>query len=211
MGASEALGRLHGHGIARVTVSRPPVDAPLAQLLDRLAAEGDDSGEAYERLRRLLCRYFEVRRQQNADLLADEVLDRLALKVDKGTPVDDVSAYARGIARLVLLEAQRRPAGGPLDFEPEATPPQPQDDAAECLGACLSALDTGTRRQVLTYYAHDGRARIEHRKGLATALGISQTALRLRMLRLRMQLEHCITGCRARREGNGMARRSTPS
>ena len=48
---------------------------------------------------------------------------------------------------------------------------------------------------ILKYYVAEGRTRIDNRRRLAQALGISETALRNRAQRLRDRLERCITGC----------------
>ncbi len=195
-----------------MTSPGPEPDVPLGRLLDRLRAAGEDAGQAYESLRRLVSRYFEVRGRPDADVLADEVLDRLARRLDQGTDVEDLGAYARGIARLVLLEAERRPRPASIDVEPPAPEPVHDDEAVHrCLTTCLARLDPEARQQVLAYYTADGRARIDGRRRLAEHLGVSPTALRLRMLRLRVQLEHCILRCRGALPGNGWRPRSTSS
>jgi DNA-directed RNA polymerase specialized sigma24 family protein len=105
------------------------------------------------------------------------------------------------MAKLVLLEARRRPAPVVLDVEPPAPPSQADGLVGEaeadsaCLDRCLARLDQTTRSQITAYYTADGRGRIDGRKRLAAALGVSATALRLRMLRLRFALEQCMHGC----------------
>ena len=189
----------------------PDADSPLARLLDLLARDGRDAGDAYESLRRLLTRYFEVRRIADADRCCDDVLDRLARRAGDGTVIDDAGAYALGIARLVALEAGRRPQPVPLAREPEA--PRPDEDhdpaAAVCLDRCLAQLADDDRTHLLTYYTAEGRARIETRRALARTLGVSATALRLRMLRMRFSLERCVTGCLASSGRNVRGTRST--
>jgi DNA-directed RNA polymerase specialized sigma24 family protein len=185
-------------------------DEPLTWLLRRLGPTSDAAGEAYESLRRLLCRYFEVRGCRDATVLADEVIDRMSRRLSEGVEIADAGAYARGIARLVLLEARRRPADEPLVADPAA---DPHDDStgrehtAACLERCLEQLDATVRSHVLTYYAADGRGRIDGRRRLAAQLGVSATALRLRMLRVRLSLEHCVRRC----AGGGLARNTQGS
>ncbi len=185
-------------------------DEPLTHLLHRLGPTPDEAGETYEGLRRLLQRFFEVRGRHDAESLADDVLDRLARRLADGTDIADVPAYARGVARLVLLEAYRRPVAAPLDDEPVAVeaPHPPTDDATvACLDRCLERLEPETRRQVIDYYTAEGRGRIDGRKRIAARLGVSATALRLRMLRARLSLERCVGGCLAR----GAHRNTRPS
>jgi DNA-directed RNA polymerase specialized sigma24 family protein len=173
-------------------------DEPLLRLLSRLGSSDQTAGDAYEALRRLLCRYFEAREATDAEGLTDQVLDRVSRRVRDGVEIADVHAYARGVARLVLLESRRRPAAEPLPDDPpdRSDDPTVDDDvAARCLDRCLDRLDGPTQAHVMAYYSDDGRGRIDGRKRLAAELGVSATALRLRMLRLRLSLEQCVRGC----------------
>lgn len=196
-----------------MTRATTPADEPLARLLRRLGDTTDAAGEAYESLRRLLCRYFEVRARRDASVLSDEVLDRMSRRLAEGVDIADVGAYARGIARLVLLEARRRPAEEPLETEPIASPQEDlteRDETAACLERCFGHLGAPARAQVLDYYTADGRERIDGRKRLAIQLGVSATALRLRMLRLRLSLERCVQACKGHDSArNGSGRGST--
>jgi len=188
-------------------------DEPLLGLLRRLGSSDEAAGEAYEALRRLLCRHFEVRDCPDAEGLADQVLDRVSRRVSDGVEIGDVHAYARGVARLVLLEARRRPAPEPLLVEPSIAPEDvggADEEAARCLEQCLDRLDASMRAGVIAYYTDDGRGRIDGRKQLAAQLGLSATALRLRMLRQRLSLEQCVRGCAGRPLGrNSQAMGST--
>lgn len=184
-----------------MTTDASGVHPSLDALLQQLGPTPEAAGDAYESLRRMLCRYFEVRGAQDAATLSDEVIDRLARRLLDGTQIADLGAFARGTARLVLLEARRRPAEETLDGEPAAQAIRAEGAADEvdadlrCLDRCLARLDDVTRLQITTYYTADGRGRIDGRKRLATSLGVSATALRLRMLRLRFALEQCMRGC----------------
>lgn len=184
-----------------MTRATRPADAPLTWLLQRLGETPDAAGEAYESLRRLLCRYFEVRGCRDAGVLSDEVFDRMSRRLAEGVEIADIGAYAHGIARLVLLEARRRPMDGTLDAEPAAEvddDQQAREATAACLDRCLTRLGATTRAEVLDYYAAEGRRRIDGRRQLAARLGVSATALRLRMLRVRLTLERCVDACTER-------------
>jgi DNA-directed RNA polymerase specialized sigma24 family protein len=174
---------------------------PLQRLLEQLGPSPEAAGEAYESLRRLLRRFFEVRDCPDAATLCDEVIDRVARRLADGIAIVNLPAYAHGVARLVFLEARRRPDALPLDALPaDPAAPAPADDdlAARCLDGCLGLLDEPTRSLVIAYYTSDGRQRIESRRRLAVDLGVSATALRLRMLRARLGLERCVEACLAR-------------
>jgi DNA-directed RNA polymerase specialized sigma24 family protein len=177
----------------------------LARLLLRLHPDAEAGAREYERLRRTLLRFFDWRGAWPADECADEVLDRLAQRLEGGTAIDDVASYARGIARLVLLERRRQPSWGPLTAEAGFVSPAPQADTADvvrqdCLDACLAELPDESRRLALDYYTHKGHAKIANRQRLARALGLTESALRSRVQRLRDRLEVCVHACVAARE-----------
>ena len=93
---------------------RASPETDLARLLARLGPDEDRAGREYERLRRSLIRFFDWRGAWPSDECADETIDRLARKL-QDTVVEDVCGYAHGIARMVLLEWQRKPARVPID------------------------------------------------------------------------------------------------
>lgn len=198
-----------------MTLDTAPADSPLGALLQRLGPTPDAAGDAYETLRRLLCRYFEVRGTPDAPALCDEVLDRLSHRAADGVDIADIGAYARGIARLVWLESLRRPVEAPLEHEPASMVASAEslegvETHAACLDRCLSTLDPSMRSHVIAYYTADGRGRIDGRKQVARTLGVSATALRLRMLRVRLALERCMQDCLGRQgQRNGPGPGST--
>jgi DNA-directed RNA polymerase specialized sigma24 family protein len=189
--------------MAQRSDSAGPNASAFARLLDRLGPDSDSAGLAYETLRRTLVGFFTWRGAATPEECADETLDRLASRLDEGVEVHDVPRFARGIARLVLLEHWRRPEArrSELDDRPgPASTSTPGDEALHsCLDRCLSELPPDGGKLILAYYVDEGRGRIERRRELARALGVSDTALRNRAQRLRERLERCITDCLARR------------
>src|SRR5262245_51121270 len=91
----------------------------FSRLLLRLDADPDRAAAEYERLRLTLVKFFDWRGAWGADECADETLDRLVLRIDGDTQVDDVRSYARGIARLVLQERLRQQALAPIAETPD--------------------------------------------------------------------------------------------
>jgi DNA-directed RNA polymerase specialized sigma24 family protein len=175
----------------------------FANLLARLGPDGEHAGVAYEHLRRALVSFFGWRGAATPEECADETLDRLAARVDEGVVVEDLPRFARGIAKLVLLEHWRRPEarGVPLEgVDPRRlVAPEASEDAplVECCNRCLSELDSEARDLILEYYAGEGRGRIDARKRMAQVRGLSEAALRSRAQRVRDELERCIGRCLA--------------
>jgi DNA-directed RNA polymerase specialized sigma24 family protein len=173
-------------------------EAPLDTLLERLAAEGDVA-PAYGRLHLRLVTYFRLRFPAEAETLADEVIDRLARRLDDGTPVVSLAGYALGIARLLVLEAgarqrKERDAAREATLQRELSQQEVEPDpAAPALRTCLEAIGSESAAFILEYYAADGGAtRIARRQALAERLGMSLNALRNRALRIRVGLEKCV-------------------
>jgi DNA-directed RNA polymerase specialized sigma24 family protein len=175
--------------------------AALNGLLARLDTDPVAAGERYEHLRRALLKFFSWHQVLEAESSVDETLDRIARRLDAGDTIDDVPAFAFGVARLVRLERQRRSAAMPTTSDERlvahAATPQPEDvemrDA--CLQRCLGQISATERDLIVTYYVGAGRERIDGRAGLAAALGLSENALRHRAQRLRDRLRVCASEC----------------
>jgi DNA-directed RNA polymerase specialized sigma24 family protein len=183
--------------------------AAFARLLAALDPDPDAAGGRYEELRRALQRFFEWRGAWDPDQSVDVTLDRVARRIEAGEDVQSVTAYARGVARLVLREDQKRARrrGVPIEeghartsFEPELLR---ADDADLCLERCLSELEPGSRELLVRYYEEGGTSRIDSRRALAHELGIPASAVRSRIQRLRDRLEECVRGCLQARGRHG--------
>jgi DNA-directed RNA polymerase specialized sigma24 family protein len=160
-------------------------------LSERLGPQG------YKDLRVRLVRLFEWRGQLEAEELADATIERLARKLGEGIGVDDVSAYALGIARLVHLEAVKRNVQTARKREALASMPgdgrdEHHEQRVSALQACLEGLPADERAIVVEYHRGRGNARIERRRALAERERLSLNGLRLRLFRLRQRLENCI-------------------
>lgn len=174
----------------------------LARLLTRLDPDADRAATEYERLRRTLVRFFDLRGAWPPDECADDSLDRLARRLETQEPIEDVRRYVHGIARLVLLERLRKPAPSSIAGEDLANLPAPpaaedRDPLHACFERCLAILPPEQRQLALLYYVAEGQAKIDNRRGIARGLGISENALRSRVQRIRQRLEQCAQGCAA--------------
>jgi DNA-directed RNA polymerase specialized sigma24 family protein len=176
----------------------------FARLLDFLDADRERAGEEYEGLRRTLIRFFEWRSAPFPEEHTDEVLNRIAKKLDEGVDVRNIRSYCYEVARLVFLEAVKGHASksAPLDsIEFETGVADNTDEATEkeirlaCLDDCLRALPRESADLILEYYRYEKRAQIDQRKALAERFGLRRDALANRAQRLRHKLEQCVSGC----------------
>ncbi|HYW70113.1 MAG TPA: hypothetical protein VE961_03705 [Pyrinomonadaceae bacterium] len=174
----------------------------FAKLLARLDSDPQKAGDVYEELRRRLLRFFEWRSAPFPEEHADEVLNRLARKIDEGVIVQNVNSYAHEIARLVLLEAFKGPENlrTSIDETHFEVVVAPEDQTAErelrfdCLDECLDKLPADGRSLIVEYY-REARDRINHRKEMSRRFGLNREALANRAQRLRDKLQQCVTRC----------------
>lgn len=192
--------------MARASEAWRLTSSALGLLMARLDADPAIAGQRYEHLRRALQKFFTWQGDPDPDHAADETLDRVARRLDQGSPIDDVPTFAHGVARMVRLERQRRRAQHPTVTDEGAAeqlaspPPAPEDATLDCLQHCLSALAEDERDVILRYYTGDRRAKIDGRARLAQELGVSENALRHRVQRLRERVKGCARECVARHE-----------
>lgn len=171
------------------------------RLLESLSEDHVEAAERYLQLKRNLVRFFEVRGIDAPEDASDEVMDRLARKLESGDRFDNIAIYALGVARRVALEIYKRPKVAGDGEMPEMAIAPAEEHLAEnerkleCLDECLAEL-TPEKREIITgYYEGEKRSKIENRARLASRLNIPANALRNRAVRLRGSLETCILNC----------------
>jgi len=176
-------------------------------LLDWLDADRDRAGSKYEEIRLRLIKIFTCRGCSEAEELADETINRVTSRVVevaadyKGDPAH----YFYGVSHKVHQEYLRKLPAQQIDPETDAVasssiaPPVSLADDIEseyqCLESCLDHLSTANRDLVVRYYQQERKAKIEHRKRLATEFGIAVNALRIRAHRIRLELQRCVQDC----------------
>jgi RNA polymerase sigma factor (sigma-70 family) len=169
----------------------------LEKFLATLDPDSHRAGEKYEALRESLISFFDWQGGLSPEDLCDETLNRVVKKIDEGEAVQNVPAYCRGVARLVLLEYRKGAAARRADVEELASLPAPApiesgDERRDWLENCLRELPVDARQLVLQYYKEDRQQKIDARAALAEKLGIPLNALRSRVQRLRDRLEQCV-------------------
>jgi DNA-directed RNA polymerase specialized sigma24 family protein len=180
--------------------SRSLTSAGLARLLARLDPDRDQAAIEYERLRRALIKFFDWRGVWPPEECADETIDRLSRKLEQ-IAVDDVKNYAHGIARLVLLERRRGPVFSPIEAEQdlrsssESGSSDQHDRRQDCFDDCLAQVQDDGRSLLLRYYEGERQGKIANRRHLAVSLGVSESALRNRVQRLRDRIDRCVQAC----------------
>jgi DNA-directed RNA polymerase specialized sigma24 family protein len=164
-------------------------------LLRWLDSDPDRAGELYEKIRWRLITILGSRGCRIPEELADETIDRVARRVAdiRDSYVGDKGIYFLGVMNNVHHEYIKRPALRPVVAAREDV--EANERLHACLDRCLNKLAPHSRQLIERYYAHDKRAKIDFRRGIANELGISAGNLRLRVLRIREKLQTCIEQC----------------
>ena len=176
-------------------------------LLSWLDADRERAGRKYQEIRVRLIKIFTCRGCYDAEELADETINRVIARVDDVVNgyQGDPALYFYGVSQKVQLEYTRKSRfrDAEVSVDVAAVDPIPADASLtddiereyECLERCLEHLPADNRKLVLEYYQQEKRAKIDHRKLLASELGIAVNALRIRAHRIRRALEACVRDC----------------
>lgn len=174
-----------------------PTQEAFDSLLNWLDPDRERAGQKYETLRLKLIKIFACRGCREAEELADETINRVTSKVAElaKTYQGDPALYFYGVAHKLHLEYLRKTRLPQLPPPPPPPPDETDTEAYECLDECMSQLPTETRELLLRYYQEDKQAKIDNRKLLARELEIGVNALRIRVHRIRLQLQKCVQSC----------------
>ena len=155
--------------------------------------DAQSPGRAYKHLHDKLVRCFRIRGADEPEELADLTFDRVARKLSREPlTLHHPVGYLMAVARLVWLERvklevlrrrrlERREAEHQIDVDDDA-------ERRFILRCCLAELSTDNRAVLLGYYEGYREGRLASRQALTQRLGVSVTALRMRLSRLRTQV-----------------------
>jgi RNA polymerase sigma factor (sigma-70 family) len=177
------------------------------EILAWLNPDRDLAASMYLQIRADLAKIFAFNNCSDPEWLTDETFDRLAKKIHdlRQSYEGDPRLYLYGIARNLIKEELKKvkTQASIDDFEPsvetvDETEQETEEIREECLHSCLKKLGTEKRKLILSYYAKEKQAKIDHRAKLAAQLGTNVETLRVRVFRIRGALEECIERCIAR-------------
>ena len=171
---------------------------PFTALLAFLGPEDtDEANNHYLRLHNKLAGYFRLKGMSDPITDADDALERAGKKILEGVPIPDIDRFCMGIARNVVLERsrnRRREESAFLHFfEHSQNDNSLLDRITNLMKPCFERLSQDDR-DVLNSYCRvpPGKSRAEHRRELAESLKSTIAALRIRVTRLRRDLEQCV-------------------
>jgi DNA-directed RNA polymerase specialized sigma24 family protein len=168
----------------------------FAGFLEWLNPDPDLAGEEYERLRFRLCTFFSQRGSNRADELADETINRVILKASE-EQFENKIGYFYGVAKNVFRESLRKERTH-VDIDEltiAARAPEEQSFSGECLDKCLAKLPAESRDLLLDYFSEAKQAKIDLHRRISEKLDMTQTALRMRVMRTKQKLKICVQEC----------------
>lgn len=177
----------------------PESENELDVLLTWLDRDRNSAAVKYEAIRRGLIRVFSSHGRNDADELADEAIERVTKKVHllAETYEGDPALYFYGVANKMLLEVVREIRVSEL--RPDHRSKVGKDEIAErrdrCLSKCLSELPAEDSALMLAYFKGKSSKKIANRRRIARELGLSSTALRVKVFRLKRLLRKCVRRC----------------
>ncbi len=188
-----------------LTVAKNLTAESLNLLLARFSADKRESAIVYTDLRDSLIRFFQLKGDAEPESAADETLDRTAAKIAAETPIIDVKKYCFGVARLIFLERTRlahREKNAAEEFfkAGDSLTANSETNEFDFFRECFDSLPAADRNFLQNYFADLPYAElIESRRRLMGETGISLEQMRVKIFRLRKNLEKCV---RLRRENN---------
>lgn len=169
----------------------------LDELLSWLDSNREEAGRKYKVIHDGLVMVLRRKGCSEAEELADEVINRVAMKVGdlkisyEGKP----ERFFYGVAKKIVQEYERKARKSvPLNEELQEIPgPEPADELVyDCVDACKRKLDPNQCETVIQYHRHD---KPEQREKLAKHLGITLATLRVRIFRIHALLRLCVDDC----------------
>jgi RNA polymerase sigma factor (sigma-70 family) len=173
-----------------------PTKEQFEEMLKWLDLDHDRAVNRYEEIRKYLMRVFTNRGCTDVAALADDVFNRVALKMPelRATYIGEPGKYFHGIARNVAREHFRK-RDRIIEFPSQEASREDLGPYLDCLDQCLAKLPRWQSRLILLYYAKQRKAKIDLHKEMSNQMGLRQTALRARIHRIRKKLRICILNC----------------
>jgi DNA-directed RNA polymerase specialized sigma24 family protein len=176
---------------------RDPTREEFEKLLLWLASNPNSPGDSYQRFLNRAIQIFRSRGCVDAESLADEVSNRIAVRIY--TLIEKYPEPMRcwlGFIDNVFLEwlrDQRKFANA--KEPPPPRPPEELEKEDNCLEKCLREFTPAERDLFTHYFGGERRNHIKDRRKLAEELGLTANALRIQAHRLRKRARECMEEC----------------
>jgi hypothetical protein len=174
---------------------RDPTREELEKLLAWFDSDREKAAVKFQSTHERLIRVFASRGCVDADSLADEVMNRVAVRIDTvimkyPDAVRCCLAFIDNVYHEWYRDQCRKANAKP---PPSPRPAEELEREDECLKQCLETV-TKSDRDLFEHYFQSEK-RIELRKRLALELALTANALRIRAHKIRKELRRCLVEC----------------
>ncbi len=176
---------------------RDPTREEFEKFLRWLGSAGDRSDRRFIFIQTRLIQIFASRGCADAESLADEVTNRVAVRIDTVVQkYPDPLRCCLGFVDNVHLEYLRdqRKKSSALE-PPKPRPAEELENEDQCLQECMEKLDAAEQRVFVQYFGGEKPARMGARQELREELRLTANALRIQAHRLRKRLHECMAEC----------------
>lgn len=176
---------------------RDPTPEEFEKFLAWLDPDRDEAGSKFQRIQSRLIQIFIARGCVDAELLADEVVNRVCVRIDHvkanyNDPLRCCVGFIDNVHREYLRDERKKEK---TVWPPDRRSGDELEKEDMCLRDCLDNLGTTDRDLVVRYFHGEKRVRISGRKKLAEERRLTSNALRIQAFKLRKKLRSCLESC----------------
>lgn len=176
---------------------RDPTPEEFEKFLAWLDPDPDEAARKFERIRARLIQIFIARGCIDAEALADEVLNRVCVRIDQiklnyADPLRCCVGFVDNVHREYLREQRK---WDEAIFPPSPRPQLELEIEDTCLNECLDQLPKSDRELVERYFQGEKSVRIAGRKKLAAERMLTSNALRIQAFKHRKKFVMCFSAC----------------
>ena len=176
---------------------RDPTPEEFEKFLAWLDPDRDEAARKFERIRTRLVQIFISRGWIDAEMLTDEVLNRVCVRIDEikikyPDPLRCCVGFVDNVHREYLREQRKR---DDAICPPSPRPLEELEMEDRCLNECFATLAKSDRELVERYFHGEKGVRISGRKKLAVERMLTSNALRIQAFKLRKKLTLCFNAC----------------
>ena len=181
---------------------RDPTREEFEEFLAWLDPDPDEAARKFDRIQNRLIHIFIARGCVDAEVLADEVLNRVCarigqVKINYADPLRCCVGFVDNVHREYFREQRK------WDDPICPPPPRPSKELEiedTCLDECLAKFPKLDRELVERYFHGEKSVRISGRKKLAVERKLTSNALRIQAFKLRKKFVLCFNTCVERAE-----------
>ena len=176
---------------------RDPTPEEFEKFLAWLDSDPDEAARKFERIRTRLIQIFVSRGCIDAEMLTDEVLNRVCVRIDQvkinyPDPLRCCVGFVDNVHREYFREQRKQE--NPI-CPPSPRPPVELEMEDLCLNECLDNLPKSDRELVVRYFHGEKSIRIAGRKKLAEERMLTSNALRIQAFKQRKKFIVCFNAC----------------